>query len=85
MAHDRGLSGERRITSTTTAAGDFYPARFGYRRCQDARLDGMETFTAVKSVCEGRAGRRYYEATHHPEVGRGTWVCGPADSRLRVE
>ncbi len=60
------------------AGGDFYPARFGYWRCQDARLDGMGTFTAVRSVCEGAAGRNYYEATDYPEVGRGTWVCGPA-------
>lgn len=57
--------------------GDFYSARFGYWRCQDARLDGMGTFWAVRTVCERAAGRSYLEATNLPEAGRGTWVCAP--------
>lgn len=58
--------------------GDFHAARFDYWRCQDARLDGMGTFWAVRSVCERVAGRTYAEATDIPEVGRGTWVCAPS-------
>lgn len=60
-------------------SGDFYPARFGYWRCQDARLDEMGTFWAVRSVCERAAERTYLEATNIPEPGRGTWVCAPSD------
>ncbi|MFC7358721.1 hypothetical protein [Nocardioides astragali] len=59
------------------AGGDFHAARFGYWRCQDARLDGMGTFWAARSLCERAAGRTYLEATSIPEVGRGTWVCAP--------
>ena len=61
----------------SAGGGDFHPARFGYWRCQDARLDGMGTFWAVRSVCERAVGRSYLEATNIPEVGRGTWVCAP--------
>lgn len=59
------------------AGGDFHIARFGYWRCQDARLDGMGTFWAARSVCERAAGRTYLEATDVPGAGRGTWVCAP--------
>lgn len=64
------------------AGGDFYTARFGYWRCQDARLDGMGTFWAVRSVCERAVGRNYLEATNVPEIGRGTWVCAPISGPL---
>jgi hypothetical protein len=67
------------------ADGDFYTARFGYWRCQDARLDGMGTFWAVRSVCERAEGRRYLETTHVPDVGRGTWVCAPTSGSLDEE
>jgi hypothetical protein len=60
------------------AGGDFYPARFGYWRCQEARLDGTDTFAAVRSVCERPAGRRFLEAIDYPVAGLGTWVCAPA-------
>ncbi|TGN63585.1 hypothetical protein EXE59_06190 [Nocardioides eburneiflavus] len=59
------------------AGGDFHSARFGYWRCQDARLDGMGTFWAVRTVCERAAERSYLEATNIPEAGRGTWTCAP--------
>lgn len=58
--------------------GDFHAARFGYWRCQDARLDGMGTFWAVRSVCERAAGRSYLESTNILDVGRGTWICAPS-------
>jgi hypothetical protein len=64
------------------AGGDFSYARFGYWRCQDARLDGMGTFWAARSVCERAVGRNYLEATNIPEIGRGTWICAPTSDAL---